>query len=40
MKCVFLFIFNPKIHKKVYEHNKVLHKHIKIFIYKRNNNET
>ena len=29
MKCVFLFLFNIKIHKKVYEHNKVLHKHIK-----------
>ena len=31
MKCVFLFIFNLGIHKKVYEHNKVLHKHIKSF---------
>ena len=30
-KCIFLFFFKFKIHKKVYNHNESLHKHIKHF---------
>jgi len=31
IKCILIFLFNPKTHKKEYDHNTVLHKHIKSF---------
>ncbi len=38
LKCIFLYIFNFKIHKKIHVHDKCLHKHIQSFLNKSNNN--
>ena len=37
IKCIILFLFNFKIHKKTYKHNDELHKHIKTILFEKTN---